>query len=323
MGEFNYNLYKGISKAPQASLHTSLEEFLVKRYGEDRVVEMKDGFVYAIGDTPIMLVAHLDTVHKQLPIDIFYDTEQQVIWSPEGIGADDRAGVYAIVELIKRGHRPSVLFTWDEEVGGVGAQVAASLLNPEVDYVIELDRRGYDDCVFYDCDNPVFTEYVESFGFKTNYGSFSDICYLCPEWKVAGVNLSIGYENEHTKTELLQVNWMMETINKVEEMLLDTNYDKDKFEFIESTYSATNANWFGTSTNSWAEFGNAFAYGSLSKKEEPSRYRPCKICGTHHHEDFMVPVDRELYCDECYDTHFDFCYKCRKSYILGQPCNCE
>ena len=61
-----------------------------------------DGFVYGKGEIPILLVAHLDTVHKHQPEDIYFDSEQGVMWSPDGIGGDDRCGVYIILRLLKK-----------------------------------------------------------------------------------------------------------------------------------------------------------------------------------------------------------------------------
>ena len=177
--KFNYKLYKAILSLTQENLHISLLKFLEKSYGKNRVVEHEDNFIYAVGDIPICLVAHLDTVHKQLPQQIFYDKEEQVIWSPQGSGHDDRAGVYSIMELVKRGLRPHVLFTWNEEVGGIGATEAAQLLTGEgIDFCIELDRRGEKDSVYYDCDNPDFEDYINSFGFETAIGSFSYISFV-------------------------------------------------------------------------------------------------------------------------------------------------
>lgn len=40
-------------------------------------------YILALGDVPVMLVAHLDTVHKTAPQTILYDSEQGLIWSPE------------------------------------------------------------------------------------------------------------------------------------------------------------------------------------------------------------------------------------------------
>lgn len=44
------------------------------------------------------------------------------MWSPQLLGSDDRAGVYAIIQIIEAGYKPHVIFTTDEEIGAVGAQ---------------------------------------------------------------------------------------------------------------------------------------------------------------------------------------------------------
>ena len=77
----------------QPQLYQVMRNYLRKNYKE---VISDDGFIIAIGDIPIALVAHLDTVHLRQPVNFFYDQEQDVLWSPQGLGADDRAGVYAI-----------------------------------------------------------------------------------------------------------------------------------------------------------------------------------------------------------------------------------
>lgn len=69
--------------------------------------------------------------------------------------------------------------------------------------IFELDRCGKDDMVFYGCNNPDFENYIEKFGFTFGWGTFSDISVIAPAWKVAAVNLSIGYVGEHMQTEIL------------------------------------------------------------------------------------------------------------------------
>ena len=69
-----------------------------------------------------------------------------------------------------------VLFCEDEEVGCVGAKkFTRGSLRPQVNYIVELDRRGSNDAVFYRCDNPEFEDFITSFGFETAGGSRSDI----------------------------------------------------------------------------------------------------------------------------------------------------
>ena len=106
----------------QPQLQKMLFKYLIDRYGKENVIFSKD-YLLAEGDYPVMLVAHMDTVGSVLPSEIYFDPIQEVMWSPWLLGADDRAGIYAIMQLLEKGYRPSVLFTTDEEMGGIGAQM--------------------------------------------------------------------------------------------------------------------------------------------------------------------------------------------------------
>ena len=100
--------------------------------------------------------------------------------------------------------------------------------------LIEIDRRGSKDAVYYDCDNKAFEDYVTSKGFKTEFGSFSDISYVAPELGVAAVNLSSGYYNAHTQHEFINRKQIDAVIEKVKEMV-EKKKKKDfpKYEYIE------------------------------------------------------------------------------------------
>ena len=172
-----------------------LKKFVAKKLKatHNKVIE-GDGYVFAQGDFPVLLVAHLDTVHKSLPKEIFYDKQKDAVFSPQGIGGDDRCGVYMIFEVLKQ-FNCSVLFCEDEEIGGIGADkftrtdIAQEL---EFNYMIEFDRKGKNDAVFYDCDNGDFEEFITEKFYKTAWGSFSDISILAPFFGCAAVNLSCG-----------------------------------------------------------------------------------------------------------------------------------
>ena len=86
-----------------------------------RKVTVGNGFVFAKGSFPVCLVAHLDTVHKELPSKFLYDPATTTISAPEGIGGDDRCGVYMALKVAKM-YDCSVLFCEDEEIGMVGAE---------------------------------------------------------------------------------------------------------------------------------------------------------------------------------------------------------
>lgn len=125
-----------------------------------------------------------------------------------------------MILLLMRECRCHILFCEEEEIGGVGAKkFAKSKLRPEVNYIVELDRRSTNDAVFYNCDNPDFTEFVCSFGFEENYGSFSDISVVAPYLDTAAVNISAGYFNEHRLHEMIDTYAMCKNVLRLTAML--------------------------------------------------------------------------------------------------------
>lgn len=232
-----------ICKKTQKELKKYVSEKLFENGYKDIV--SGDGFVYAKGTVPVLLVAHMDTVHKEIPLAITIKNtidNNTVISSKQGIGGDDRCGVFSVLEIIKE-HKCSVLFTEDEEIGCIGARkfTASDMIKEikDLNYMIELDRRGNNDAVFYECDNPDFTSFItKNTGYKEEWGSYSDICEIARDSGIAAVNLSCGYYNEHTKNEYVIFEETMNTINVVKKLL---TIESEKFEYVEA-YSGYN--WF-------------------------------------------------------------------------------
>ena len=210
-------------------------QFEIAGFNKENIFATED-YILCSGDNPVMLVAHMDTVFPETTrniMDIYYDQSQQVLWSPDGLGTDDRAGIWIILQILKSGYHPHIIFTCDEEKGGDGAIALAQKPCPfsKLKYIIELDRMGADDCVFYDCENPKFTNFIKKYGFTQSIGTFTDISFLCPYWEVAGVNLSVGYLDEHTHSERLFFYWTKQTLIKVKRML-DTADRASYFKYI-------------------------------------------------------------------------------------------
>ena len=124
-----------------------------------------------------------------------------------------------ILRLIQRVHC-HVLFCEDEETGGHGARAfTKSGIKPDVNYIVELDRTGSNDAVFYQCRNRQFERHINSFGFQTAFGSFSDISILAPHLNLAAVNLSTGYYHAHQPGEYVRLDKVEELIGRVEKLL--------------------------------------------------------------------------------------------------------
>lgn len=271
--------FEEICRMSQSTLKAYMNDYLVSKGYE---VVNENGFLYAKGDVPVLALAHLDTVHKAKCGEIHRINNR--IDSPQGIGGDDRCGVFIIMNLIKDVHC-SVLLCEDEESGGIGAREFTKATytteykngevtekkyidNLDVNYMVEFDRKGNNDAVFYRCDNPDFTKFItETTGFKEEHGSFSDISVIAPAAQIAAVNLSSGYYNAHTTSEYVMYDEMMNTC-EVAKKLFTT--ESDEFEFIEKKYTYNPHSYTG-----WDGFSNRNYYQqSFSDYMPDSKRRP-------------------------------------------------
>lgn len=298
-----FKTFEQLVSLTQKELHAAMATFLKSKYNN---VIVNDKYICAKGDIPIALVAHMDTVFKTPAYEVYYDPRRNVMWSPDGLGADDRAGVYAIVEIIRSGLRPHVIFTTDEEMGCIGADELAKYQCPfeDLKYIIQLDRQGANDCVFYDCYNPAFIDYIESFGFVESWGTFSDISSLCPAWRICGVNLSVGYYGEHSFSEYLCVGQLFETIKKVKVMLQEE-------EIPEFEYKRMHRSHFN------------YLLKDYYSTEDP--YVICGGCGHTYGEYDTFPVKgidggTKYYCIDCIPGRVDWCVNCEEAFELDPDC---
>lgn len=228
---------------------------LLRKMYRGSTVVRKGQFILVPGEAPIMLLAHLDTVHEKPVHDICKTQNGNILMSPQGIGGDDRCGVYALVTAHEQAAvKPWLLFTCNEEVGGVGAYAFADEYSrgklpkglDELKLLVGIDRKGSKDAVYYDCDNPDFETYITSKGFVTAEGSFSDISAVAPALGVAAVNLSSGYYNAHTLHEYINRGQLNEVVAKVGTIIQDASDPAfPKYEYRERVWH-----------------GNAFGWGS-------------------------------------------------------------
>lgn len=222
---------------------SELFKLICRMYGSE-AVSRNGKYILVRGKAPVMLLAHLDTVHKTPVKCICKSQDGNILMSPQGIGGDDRCGVYALISAHENSKvKPWLLFTCDEEIGGKGADSFAEDFSLKrlpkalrsVKMLIEVDRKGKNDAVYYDCWNKEFEDYITGKGFETDYGSFSDISTIAPAMGVAAVNLSSGYYNAHTTHEYINLAELESTIEKVVEIVAEScAADFPTFEYVEA-----------------------------------------------------------------------------------------
>lgn len=298
----DFKTFEQLCALTQKGMKKTMAAFLRSKYKQ--VIETQD-YIVAIGEIPIALAAHMDTVFPRPASEVFYDRVKNVIWSPDGLGADDRAGIFGIIQIIRKGLRPHIILTTDEEKGAYGAIALACDDCPFEDlrFIIQLDRRGADDCVFYDCGNQKFVDYIEKYGFTEAIGSFTDISILCPEWKIAGVNLSIGYRDEHSVSEVLFVGHMLNTVDKVIKILQQPINEIPKFEYVAKFNFRHN----------WYHF--------TERKETSNDNTHCVKCNKEFATEDMIPVKTpdfkiRYYCPDCIVDNVDWCVCCGEAYEI-------
>lgn len=176
-----------------------------------------------------ILVAHMDIAHNRPNLkDKDIVANNWYIWSPLGIGGDDRCGIFAL--LVLSNLEVNLLFTHWEERGGIGAsKFIESKIAKEIDpcYLIEFDRRGKGEWVCYNYDD-MNTEWNKKLNryFTLGIGSFSDITILGKYWGICSANLSIGFYNEHSISEYIELEAIEDTIRKIPDLLKDLGCKK-------------------------------------------------------------------------------------------------
>ena len=182
-------------------------------------------FLYVPGKRKnrVLLIAHADTVwdkedEPRRPVILkgIINSASDTV----GIGADDRAGCSILWELRELGH--SLLILNGEEEGGIAstwlktASINRKLYN-EINkthcFAIEFDRRNGHDFKCYEVGTDEFREYCHKMTGYTepNRTSYTDICQICRD--ICGVNLSVGYRNEHYPEEQLVIKDYLRTLS--------------------------------------------------------------------------------------------------------------
>lgn len=221
-------------KRPARSAH---EERFVKDFLDalDGMHSDAHGNRYIIvGDSPTILFScHTDTVHQVSGLqEVHCDHDNRLLQSngEDCLGADDGAGVWLMLEMIRAGVTGAYLFHRDEEVGGQGSKWLASNrpdLLSAIDHAIAFDHKGTDSVVtvqrFRTCSDRFAQALCQRLGMGhklSRRGVFTDTANyigLVPEC----TNISVGYFDNHTRHEQLDYQYLFQ----LRDRLLSMNWN--------------------------------------------------------------------------------------------------
>ena len=164
---------------------------------------------------------HTDTVHTQGGKQALVLTNGVVTTQDPNsncLGADDTAGLWLMREMILAQRPGLYVFHRAEEIGGWGSEYIATS-TPEllsgIDYAVAFDRRGTREIITHQaggrcCSDAFATSLADALGMGhlgspngtfTDTANYTDLIGEC-------TNVSVGYQNEHTKLESLDLDYL-------------------------------------------------------------------------------------------------------------------
>lgn len=202
---------------------TELFEHIVQKVSKNKNYNLTVSFKSGIIVTPKgvikypLICSHLDTINDSKKIKLQnsdVEIDGDIIKLSQSslakcLGGDDRCGVYTALQLIDLGFPFGFAFFCDEEIGCIGSSRLAKDIdeNKNITTFIGLDRRGLDNVAVYGYNNQDLINLFENEGYIEVDGSITDVAVLSEQSSrnLACVNLSVGYYNEHTKREFINI----------------------------------------------------------------------------------------------------------------------
>jgi len=162
------------------------------------------------------IVAHLDQVQRTHSKDFRAIETRDIIfgYSPsnhqiEGIGGDDKNGIFIALEALKKYDCLKVVFFKEEEIGCQGSSHAEMSFFDDCRFVIQCDRKGNSDLITsIGCTDLCSEKFIqdidpEKWGYKEEQGMMTDVETLKEKGlSVSACNLSVGYWNPHSDEEI-------------------------------------------------------------------------------------------------------------------------
>lgn len=168
-----------------------------------------------------LVCSHYDTV-RYTPIS-GYSIKEDIITSIKGaLGGDDRCGVAIALSLMQAGIPANYAFFDEEECGAGGSEdflIETPWIAKESSCYIGLDRRGHKDAAIYNYRSNKLLDIVGIYGFKEVNGSMTDVSIIENVFPKATVNLSVGFNHEHTSNETIHIDIVMNTLQAMEEIV--------------------------------------------------------------------------------------------------------
>lgn len=340
----NYNdIKKGVTELLDirgVSYHTeNVQEYVINRLSKIQGINITrhGGNIVAVlknSDEGINLGinAHMDTVHafrddRKVFLDVV-EGDEILSTNDACLGADDRAGLALVLALMEdfadkdsriHTHFTGKLIAWitvDEEVGCLGAEQLSTLgFFENLDMSITFDRRNERDIVCKNfsgdfCDVSYAKAFVKAGAeigqvWKPVSGSISD-AMTSSEASVNSVNLSVGYDSEHTTYETLNLRALYDTYRLAHSFLRIVCHEEIKaYEYTGyARYGSYGGNSYFANGSDYYDFDGKYPDFDYKEKDTNARMNVTHD-GVEFEQSYYGENDRE-YCDYVSVSHNHF-----------------
>jgi len=246
------------------------EKEFIGRYIDTIPNITQDGYgnrILRLGKSRTLFSCHTDTVHsKSGKQKIVVDEIQGLIYKDDDqpLGADDCTGVFIMKHLIEAKVPGLYIFHREEEIGGLGSNYIVSktpTLLQGIDRAIAFDRKRDCSVITHQgwsrCCSDAFgtalagqltaTYHLDDGGVFTDTANYTDIIPEC-------TNISVGYENEHTKLEsqcLTTLDALIPALKEVDWENLPTSRDPDAFDVDEKAWGGGHTSYYPKSSRGY------------------------------------------------------------------------
>ena len=269
-----------------------------------------------IGESDTMFTSHLDTATSaNTPVLHLFEGNLIKTDGKSILGADDKAGVTIMLNMIEKGVPGLYYFFLGEEVGCVGSKKLAQKHKteklPYINKVVSFDRRGTDSVITFQasqrCCSDTFGQALAqalnvaetSFKYEKDptgvYTDSAQFVSIYPEC----TNISVGYYSEHTFSERQDIEHLTklaEAVTKVDWNSLPVERDPSKVEYDSYGYG-------------WVSYGGRNRYSTYDDWED--------YCGISH---TPKPKENKVHF---HDTKYNFVSSYTTLYSNGEYTNVD
>lgn len=195
------------------------------------------GNIYATkgnADTYPCIAAHLDEVHeaREKGYEVIVVRDEFIIGFNSGkrefngIGADDKNGIWVCLKCLEKFDNLKCVFFVGEEQGCIGSRQADMKFFDDCRFVLQCDRKGNSDFISNIYGNPLCsTQFIKDaslgeHGYKEERGMQTDVQALRERGlEISCANISCGYYYPHTPHEMTNIADLQKCLTLVEHIV--------------------------------------------------------------------------------------------------------